>query len=90
MPITVTICSGPTCSSIGSRSITATVEKLARRFPGQILVNPQPCFSRCQLDEPGLCPSVRIGDEWCHRADETSVKRHLKALLQAPGLRRST
>jgi len=84
MPLEVTICLGVTCSRMASREILAAAEKVARKYPGTLTINRQYCFSRCQLkDNDGLCPSVKIGDDWLNNADEVKVKRILKEKAKA-------
>lgn len=82
MPIQVTICRGPTCSRMSSHAILAVAQSLARRHPGLLQIEVQHCFARCQQNQPGLCPSVCINNEWLHDTDEIQVKRRLRKLLE--------
>jgi NADH:ubiquinone oxidoreductase subunit E len=84
MSIPITICIGPTCGRMSGHEMLRAAQALARRHPGRLEVSTWHCFARCQERGDGLCPSVRIGDEWLHDADETKVKRRLQALLAQP------
>lgn len=78
--IHVLVCTGTTCHSLGSTEILGALQKFPEPEKDLIDLSIHQCCSRCQLDG-GLCPSVRINDDWIVPATPKRVKEKLRELL---------
>jgi NADH:ubiquinone oxidoreductase subunit E len=83
MSLDVTVCTGPTCSSLGSGGLLAWLRSHAAARDGRLRVATRHCWSRCESAEP-LCPCVRFAaDGWLVQATRDSIRAELNTRLAA-------
>ena len=83
MSIEVTVCTGPTCTSLGSGGLLAWLRSHAAARDGRLTVQTRHCWSRCEQSTP-LCPCVRFAhDGWLIQATRATVRTELNSRLES-------
>lgn len=82
-PVTVTVCTGPTCSMSDTPTILRMLKRLPAARDGRLEVSTRQCFARCEVPAAKLCPCVRLGTTFIVQATVEDVRLQVETALQA-------